>query len=89
MPSYRIEIAKRARKQLWQLPVRTQERIAEAIGILGSNPLSPVLDIKPLVNYPKGYFRLRAGAYGVIYILDDMIRIIQIIRIGHRKEVYQ
>ena len=72
-----------------QLPVRAQERIAEAIGFLGANPLNPILDVKPLINYPKGHFRLRTGAYRVIYIRDDTIRIIQIIRIGHRKEIYQ
>lgn len=89
MPSYRIEIAKHAQKQLRHLPVRTQENIAEKIAALSINPVNPELDIKRLVNNPLGEFRLRAGNYRIIFNRDDSIRIIQIIRIGHRKLIYK
>ncbi|OGT66165.1 MAG: hypothetical protein A2W69_05105 [Gammaproteobacteria bacterium RIFCSPLOWO2_02_47_7] len=89
MPSYRIEIAKQAQKQLRRLPVRVQENIAEKIAILGINPVNPGLDIKRLVNNPLGEFRLRVGNYRVIFNRDDTIRIIQIILIGHRKLIYK
>lgn len=89
MPSYRIEIAKYAQKQLRCLPVRVQENIAEKIAMLGINPRNPELDIKRLINNPLGKFRLRAGSYRVIFNRDDTIRIIQIIRIGHRKSIYK
>lgn len=89
MPSYRIEIAKHAQKQLRRLPVKVKESIAEKVATLGINPANPQLDIKRLVNNPQGEFRLRVGNYRVIFNRDDTIRIIQIIRIGHRKLVYK
>jgi len=89
MPSYRIEIAKYAQKQLRCLPVRVQENIAEKIAILGNNPGNHELDIKRLMNNPSGRFRLRVGSYRVIFNRDDTLRIIQIIRIGHRKLIYK
>ena len=46
--TYRVEIEKKAKKELDRLPINTQERIAEGIGLLGANPDNPALDIKKL-----------------------------------------
>ena len=86
---YRIEIMKKARRQLLKLSVQTQERIAESIGLLGANPDNPSLDIKPLTNDPEARYRLRAGNYRVKFNRQDAIRIIEIVRIGHRKDIYK
>ena len=50
---YRVEIAKKAKKELDNLPINTQESIAEGIGRLGNNPDDPALDVKKLNNYRR------------------------------------
>jgi mRNA interferase RelE/StbE len=41
----------------------------------------------------KGYegeaLRVRVGDYRVIYKVDDVVRIVAVVRIGHRREVYK
>jgi mRNA interferase RelE/StbE len=34
-------------------------------------------------------YRLRQGDYRVIYAIDDDRRIVEIVKIGHRREVYR
>lgn len=86
---YFVLIMKRAKRQLFRLPFDTQERIAEGIGLLGQNPQNPILDIKPLINDPQAQYRLRVGNYRIKFNRDDKIKVIAIIRIAHRKDVYK
>ena len=48
-------------------------------------PESPELG-KPLTNKLKGCYKLRVGKYRIIYTIDN--RIVNITKIGHRKDVY-
>ncbi len=86
---YQIEIIKRAQRELLKLPIQTQERIAESIGLLSGNPDNPGLDIKQLKNDPQARYRLRVGNYRVKFNRQDVIRIIEIVKIGHRKDIYK
>lgn len=86
---YQILILKHAKRQLEKLPVRVQENIAEGIAKLGINPDDPALDIKKLTHDTEGHYRLRIGNYRVKYDRDDEIRILEITRVGHRKDVYR
>jgi len=89
MTRYRIEITRRAHRELGRLPARVRERIAEHLGLLGANPHDPSLNIKTLTNDPDARLRLRVGSYRVKYNRDDQARVIRVIRIGHRREVYR
>lgn len=84
---YTIVVTRRAKKQLDSLPVATQERIAEAIAMLGNNPENPTLNVKALTKDPDAKYRLRVGSYRVKYNRDDGIKIVEVVRIGHRKDV--
>lgn len=86
---YQILIMKRAKRQLEKLPIGIQERIAEGIGKLGHNPDDAALDVKSLTNDSEARYRLRVGNYRVKYNRDDEIRIVEIVRVGHRKEIYR
>lgn len=89
MTKYQINITKRAQKQLFKLSVAIRERIAEQIFTLGNNPDNPSLDIKSLTNDLEAKLRLRVGNYRVKFNRDDGIRIVEIVRVGHRKEIYK
>lgn len=86
---YNVLVTNRARKQLLSLTVTIQERIAEAIGMLGNNPHDPILNVKALTKDPEAQYRLRVGNYRVKYNRDDGIQIIEVVRVGHRKDVYR
>jgi mRNA interferase RelE/StbE len=34
-------------------------------------------------------YRIRQGDYRIVYAIDDEARIVEIVKIGHRREVYR
>lgn len=85
MPDYTAVLSKRAQKQLDKLSDRIAEPIIDAIAGLEENP-------RP-VGYKKlrgrdGY-RIRAGNYRIIYDIFDTELIVDIITLGHRKDIYE
>lgn len=71
------------------LPLRTKEQIAEAIGLLAHNPNAPNLDVKPLTNDQEAAYRLRTGSYRTKFNRDDKLKVIYIIKVAHRKDAYK
>ena len=84
--SYKIAIAKKAFKELAALPIKVNLQIIEAIDDLKENP-RPV-GCKKLKGESEDIWRIRVGDYRVLYFIDDPIRIVEIRRIGHRKDIY-
>lgn len=85
-PSYEIEFLRSAAKELAALPRAMQERIADVIDKLRNDPRPP--GAKALQGDGK-YLRLRVGDYRVIYQVADERLIVLIVKVGHRREVYQ
>jgi mRNA interferase RelE/StbE len=83
--SYRIELETRARREYLALPKDIAGRIGDALDDLAANPRPP--GAKRLVG-ASGY-RLRQGAYRILYVVDDTARSVRVYRIGHRREVYR
>ncbi len=67
------------------LPVRT--RIKKAIE--KKLALNPVAFGKPLRHSLRGLRRLRVDDYRVIYKVDENAESVTIVKIAHRKEVYE
>jgi mRNA interferase RelE/StbE len=84
MPSYQISISKTAQKQLDKLPDNITERLIRVIYELADDP-RPVGHKK--LKGRDGY-RVRTGDYRIIYDIIDSLLIINIIAIGHRKDIY-
>jgi mRNA interferase RelE/StbE len=87
--SYYVEITKKAQKQLLSLPDTTQARLAEAIGLLAHNPFQLNLNVKILSNDKEAKYRLRVGNYRIKFNRNDSKKVISIIKIGHRKDIYK
>ena len=81
---YKIVITQRAVKDISKLDKKMKERIAEKLHLVAQNP---VLYSKKLTNPKIGTYRLRIGEYRVIFDLENSTMIV--LRIGHRKEIYQ
>ena len=82
---YRIEIKKSAFKELSQIPLPYNKKIVEAIDELASDP-------RP-VGYKKlkgsEAYRIRVADYRIVYIIEDVIQLIEVQRIRHRKDIYR
>jgi mRNA interferase RelE/StbE len=84
MPNYTVVLSKKAQKQLDKLSDFIAEPIFEAISNLEENP-------RPAGNKKlKGRdgYRIRIGNYRVIYDIFDTQLIVDVIAVGHRKDIY-
>lgn len=86
MASYRVEWKRSAEKELRKLPAPLIPRIVQLVGRLADDP-HPVGSRK-LVGSEHTY-RIRLNDYRIIYTVDKSILRVEIIRIGHRREVYR
>ena len=85
MDSYRIEWKHSAVKELKHLPRQVVARILEAAERLASDPYPS--GVRKLAGSEHSY-RIRVGNYRVVYSIFSMTFIIEVIRVGHRKNVY-
>ena len=86
MSGYQITFARSARRELEQLPQRVAARVLTSIEALTDNP-RPRGCIK--LQGGSQLWRIRVGAYRVIYTIDDEERIVDITVIRHRNEAYR
>lgn len=82
---YRVAFAAKAEKEFLALPKKGQGLIAKKIIDLQNGIFS---NDKALKGKHKGKFRKRAGDYRIIYLKENRVVLITIIRIAHRKEIY-
>jgi mRNA interferase RelE/StbE len=83
--TWQIRILRGAIKQLEALPAREYKSVKAKILSLAENP-RPAGSQK-LKGRP-GY-RVRQGNYRIIYDVFDQILTVEVIRIGHRKNIYK
>lgn len=81
--TYKIVYEKPAVKFLRKQPPEQQRRIIAAI-----HKLPDEGDIKPLTGH-MGVYRLRVGAYRVIYSIENDVLIVRVLTIGNRGDVYK
>ena len=80
---YSVEFSKKSEKQFDKLPLNIQERI---ISCLERIKIRPHHFVKRIVG--STYFRARAGDYRIIIDIKQMILIIHVVEVGHRKNIY-
>ena len=85
MASYRLLIKRSAAKELEALPTTYRRRIAAKIQLLATDPRPP--GGEKLSGEEK--YRIRKGAYRVLYEIDDAERIVTVVRIAHRRDAYR
>jgi mRNA interferase RelE/StbE len=86
---YTLRFLGKALQDLKRIDLPFQKIIKEKLLILAENPSVLKNNIKKLTGTKEDYNRLRVGSYRVIYEKRDKELIILIIRIGHRREIYQ
>jgi mRNA interferase RelE/StbE len=82
---YVVALRPSAAKELRKLPLDQRRRISKAIDSLAEE--SRPHGVKKMVG--GTVWRIRVGEYRVVYsIVDDQL-VVEIIRIGHRRDIYR
>jgi mRNA interferase RelE/StbE len=84
MARYEVTFTAAAARQLRKLPRDAQQRVVRAIEQLGRDPHPQ--GVKALQGVDA--LRLRVGAYRVLYRVEDEALVVLVLRLGHRRDVY-
>jgi mRNA interferase RelE/StbE len=82
---YALRILRGAQKQLEQLPEKEYQAVKAKISALAYNPRP--YGCEKLKNR-LGY-RVRQGNYRIIYDIYDKILVVEVLRVGDRKDIYK
>jgi len=82
---HRIDLSRRAEKDLERLPPRGAARVIAVLRRLAEDPRPAGASKLVAVD---GY-RMRVGEYRIVYDVDDAAEVVTVYRIRHRREVYR
>ncbi len=85
MATYSVVIRRSAEKEVAALPLSVRRRVVERISSLAAAPRPP--GCVKLSGQDK--YRLRQGAYRIVYTIDDAVVTVVIVRVAHRRDVYR
>lgn len=86
MARYSLEIKRSAAHEVEALPTKKDRRlVVDRISTLGDDPRPP--GSEKLAGDDR--YRVRQGLYRIIYEIDDTARVVRIVKVGHRREVYR
>lgn len=85
--TYRIEWTAPAERELRKLDRPVARRILIAVSRLTADPRP--YGARSLTGHPSGTTRIRVGDYRVVYVIEDEIVVITVVRVAHRREVYR
>ncbi|HEX8499839.1 MAG TPA: type II toxin-antitoxin system RelE/ParE family toxin [Pyrinomonadaceae bacterium] len=83
---YSIEWKRSAAKELRQLPKEIMLRVLSAVEGLRSGPFPA--GVRKLSGAEHTY-RIREGSYRIIYSVYSSRLVVEVIRVGHRRDVYR
>jgi mRNA interferase RelE/StbE len=75
-----------ARRQLDRLPTTVAGAVIETLGAIETDPRRLG---KPLHFELEGCFSARRGPYRIIYRIDEEARIVAVLAVTHRSDVYR
>ena len=86
MRQYKVILSPKAQKSFKNIPDDYLAKIHKSLALLSFDP-------RPF-GYSKlkdsdEYYRIRVGVYRVVYTIKDDILVVEVIKIGHRRDVYK
>ena len=85
MASYDLVFRKSVAKDLRALPKKDVKRIMQRIRALVLDPRPP--GCEKLSGQER--YRIRQGAYRIIYEIADATLLVLVVKVGHRRDVYR
>lgn len=87
MASYRLQLKASAAKEIEAIePRKVRRQIVERIASLAQEPRPP--GCEKLAGLLQRY-RIRQGAYRIVYSVVDNLLVVFVVKIGHRSSVYR
>lgn len=83
--AYAVLLKRSVEKELDRLPRKTHDAVVEHLRPLAENPRPS--GVKKL--HGREAYRIRIGDYRVLYTIDDRKKIVEVISVAHRREVYR
>lgn len=84
---YKITFKKSAEKEIQKLPSSVILKIVPVIEGLSKNPRPS--GSKKLQGNKENIWRIRIGDYRVVYLIAEEVKIVEVRRVGHRKDIYK
>ena len=85
MAEYKITVRKSAVKELENIPGKELQKIIKRIQALAQNP-------RPFGSQKlseREFFRVRQGDYRIVYSIRGKDFVVNIVKIGHKREIYR
>ncbi|HFI0403598.1 TPA: type II toxin-antitoxin system RelE/ParE family toxin [Streptococcus suis] len=89
MQKYRLELTKRAMKDLAKLDKPTQALIVKWLQQNLQDTTTPRSQGKALTGQLSHLWRYRVGNYRILAEIHDNTITIEVVKIGHRKDIYK
>jgi len=83
---WRVVVMPPARREFDRLPLSVAAAVLETLEAIAENPRQLG---KSLILEHEGRFSARRGPYRIIYELIEDQRIVRVIAIGHRRDIYR
>jgi len=85
MARFELRIKRSAAKEIARLPVADVRRVLQRLRALQDDPRPP----GAVRLTGRETWRVRQGDYRILYDILDHVLIVEIIQVGHRREVYR
>ena len=87
MAGYRLLIKPSAGKEIEGLGhKKDRQRIVQRIAALASDPRPAGCE---KLAGGEGRYRVRQGEFRIVYAVDDVSHTVEVVKVGHRREVYR
>jgi len=83
---YEVYLERAAERDLKALPIQNFQPIISRVKTLTDNP-RPTGCRK--IAGSRNAWRIRVGNYRVVYEIDDRAKVVRVMRVRHRREVYR
>jgi mRNA interferase RelE/StbE len=84
---YRLVIKQSAAREIEVISRKSdRQRVVRQIQALAEDPRPAGCE---KLAGRDGRYRIRQGQYRVVYSVDDRTRVVEVVRVGHRREVYR
>ena len=82
---YLVYLKRSAEKELDRLPTEVHDRIIKQLISLRDSPRPP--GVKKL--HGRDGYSIKVGDYRILYVIDESEKKVEVVSVGHRKEVYR
>jgi mRNA interferase RelE/StbE len=83
--SYRLEVKRTAAKEIGDLPKADCRRVVAKIQLLARDPRPH--GCEKLSGAEK--YRVRQGDYRILYEIDDSAKLVTVVKVGNRRDIYR